>query len=82
MMVPYTIYIRHHEILKPESSFTPLRIVFDSSTQYFGHRLNLYWAKGPNMLSSIIYVLLRFREEIVGIVSDISKMYNIQLEEN
>lgn len=69
-------YIPHHEVLKPESSSTPLRIVFDSSTQYGGHRLNEYWAKGPNMLSSIIGVLLRFREETVGIVGDISKMYH------
>ncbi len=60
-----THYIPHHEILKPESGFTLLRIVFDSSTQYCGHRLNEYWAKGSNMLRSIIGMLLRFREEIV-----------------
>ncbi|CAC5363493.1 unnamed protein product [Mytilus coruscus] len=30
-------YIPHHEVLKPESKSTPLRIVFNSSSSYMGH---------------------------------------------
>ena len=68
-------YIAHSEVLK-ESSSTPLRIVFDSSTSFKGHRLNDYWAKGPSIINDLFGVLLRFREEQVGIVGDISKMYH------
>ncbi|XP_042883833.1 uncharacterized protein LOC122260556 [Penaeus japonicus] len=77
-------YIAHHAVLKPDSVSTPVRIVFDSSTQYMGHRLNDYWAKGPNILNSLIGILLRFRENYIGIAGDISKMYHsvkLQAEE-
>ena len=37
-------YISHHEVLKPDSKTTPVRIVFNSSANYMGHILNDYWA--------------------------------------
>ncbi|XP_068245285.1 uncharacterized protein [Palaemon carinicauda] len=69
-------YIRHHEVLKPGSVSTPLRIVFDSSAKYMGQSLNSFWAKGPNILNSMFGILLRFLEKAIGIAGDISKMYN------
>ncbi|XP_068233584.1 uncharacterized protein [Palaemon carinicauda] len=69
-------YIQHHEVLKPGSISTPLRIVFDSSAKYMGQSLNSFWAKGPNILNSMFGILLRFREKAIGIAGDISKMYN------
>ena len=68
-------YIAHSEVLK-DSSSTPLRIVFDSSTSFKGHRLNDYWAKGPSIINDLFGVLLRFREDQIGIAGDISKMYH------
>lgn len=38
-------FISHHEVLKPDSKSTPVRIVFNSSVKYMGHVLNEYWAK-------------------------------------
>jgi hypothetical protein len=32
-------YISHHEVVKPEKKSTPIRIVFNSSASYKGHRL-------------------------------------------
>ena len=69
-------YISHHEVLKPESQSTPCRIVFNSSAKYKGHILNDYWAKGADLINNLLGVLLRFREEEVPIVGDISKMYH------
>ncbi|XP_062618012.1 uncharacterized protein LOC134279607 [Saccostrea cucullata] len=69
-------YLPHHEVLKPESSSTPLRIVFNSSASYMGHVINDYWAKGPKVLNDLLSILLKFRENQVGLVGDISKMYN------
>ena len=69
-------YLPHHEVLKPDSKSTPIRIVFNSSASYMGHVLNDYFAKGPDMLCDLFGILLRFRQNPVAIVGDISKMYN------
>ena len=69
-------YLPHHEINKPDSSSTALRTVFNSSSSYFGHVLNDYFAKGPVVLNNMIGILIRFRQRAVAIVADIKKMYN------
>ena len=69
-------YLPHHGVHKKTSISTPLRIVFNSSASFKGKRINDFWAKGPDMLNSMIGVLLRFREEVVAFQGDISKMYN------
>ena len=69
-------YISHHEVLKPDSKSTPVRIVFNSSANYMGHVLNDYWAKGPDLLNNILAVLIRFREQRVAFIGDIKKMYH------
>ena len=75
-------YITHHEIHKPGSTSTPIRIVFNSSASYNGHILNDYWAKGPDMLNNLFGILIRFRMGHIAFVGDISKMFNsIRLSE-
>ena len=70
-------YIVHHAVIKPDSKSTPVRIVFDSSHSDKGHSLNSYWAKGPDgYMNNLLSVLLKFRENRIGIVGDIKKMYN------
>ena len=69
-------YISHHEVLKPDSKSTPVRIVFNSSANYMGHVLNEYWAKGPDLLNSLLGILARFRENEVAFIGDITKMYH------
>ncbi|XP_057294660.1 uncharacterized protein LOC130623195 [Hydractinia symbiolongicarpus] len=68
-------YISHHAVLKPDSKSTPCRIVFNSSANFHGHVLNEYYAKGPDMLNTLLGVLLRFRENRVALLGDISKMF-------
>ena len=69
-------FISHHAVMKPSSKSTPCRIVFNSSANYKGHVLNDYFAKGPDLLNDLLEVLLRFREEQVGLAGDISKMFH------
>ena len=67
-------YIAHHEVLRPEKKSTPVRIVFNSSASYQGHKLNDYWLKGPDLLNNLFGVVLRLRENEVAVSGDISKM--------
>ncbi|CAB4016087.1 RNA-directed DNA polymerase from transposon BS, partial [Paramuricea clavata] len=69
-------YLSHHEVLKPESTSTPCRIVFNSSAKFQGHSLNNYWAKGPDLMNNLLGILVRFREGPVAFVGDIRKMYH------
>ena len=69
-------YIAHHAVLKSESKSTPCRIVFNSSANFHGHVLNEYFAKSPDIMNKLFGVLLRFREERVGFIGDISKMFH------
>lgn len=69
-------YIPHHAVIRPEKRSTPVRIVFNSSSAYQGHKLNDYWMKGPDLLNNIFGVVLRFREKSVAVMGDISKMYH------
>ena len=54
----------------------PVRIVFNSSAAFQGHKLNEYWMKGPDLLNDLFGVPLRFRENQVAFIGDISKMYH------
>ena len=69
-------YMAHHAVLMPDSKSTPCCIVFNSSTNYHGHVLNEYYAKGQDMLNNLLAVLLRFREERFAFIRDISKMFH------
>ncbi|XP_046566481.1 uncharacterized protein LOC124275051 [Haliotis rubra] len=68
-------YLPHHGVYRPDKPSTPLRVVLDPACQYQGVSLNSYLYKGPGLIGKLLGVLLRFREEPVAIVGDISKMY-------
>ena len=69
-------YLAQHEVIREESKSTPCRLVFNSSAKMFGHKINDYWVKGPNLLNNLLGVLLRFREDRCAIIGDIRKMFN------
>ena len=41
-----------------------------------GHTLNEYWAKGPDLLNSLLGIPIRLRENEVAFMGDIKKMYH------
>ena len=69
-------YVDHHEVFKAGST-TPLRIVINSS---FGDKgessLNDILMKGPNVLTNLFEILVRWRFYPVAFTGDISKMYH------
>ncbi len=68
-------YISHHTVIKLEKKSTPCRVVFNAAVKYHGHVLNEYMLKGPDLLNDLVGVLLRFWENHVAILGDVSKMY-------
>ena len=68
-------YLPHHGVYRPDKPSTPLRVVFDPACKYKGVSLNSFLHKGPCLIGDLYGVLLRFREEVVAFVGDISKMF-------
>lgn len=52
-----------------------IRIVFDAAAEYRGASLNKRLLTGPDLLSSLVGNILRFREGKIGIAADIKDMF-------
>lgn len=52
-----------------------IRCVFDSSAQHNGISLNKVLLQGPDLINSLLGVLLRFRRETIAIAADIQQMF-------
>ena len=57
---------------KPEQ----IRVVFDSSTEYQGKSLNRELLTGPDLMNSLVGVLIRFRREDVAAMYDVKQMFH------
>ena len=69
-------YISNLAAPNPNSTTTPVRIVWNSSQQFKGVSLNDVLHKGPDVLNQIRAVILRFRSGRYAALGDIRKMYN------
>jgi len=67
-------FLPHFGVLK-DSKTTTVRVVYDGKARYQGHSLNDYFAKGENLNTNRFEVALRFREFEVGVIADVSKMF-------
>ncbi|XP_046393727.1 uncharacterized protein LOC124161449 [Ischnura elegans] len=70
-----TYYIPHHAVIKPSSSTTKLRVVFDASCPSSGVSLNDVLMVGPLVQDDIFSILSRFRLHRYAITADIKQMY-------
>ncbi|XP_062533181.1 uncharacterized protein LOC134202149 [Armigeres subalbatus] len=73
-------YIPHHCILKPDSTTTKLRVVFDAScATTSGVSLNNALMVGPTVQDDLLSIVTRFRWNQYAIVADVEKMYRMVL---
>ena len=64
--------------MKPTSTTTKLRAVFDASAQSSsGASLNDLLLPGPTVYAPLQDILLRFRQHRIGLTADVSKMFRI-----
>ena len=66
-------YLPHHGVENTNKS--KIRIVFDAAA-YGGLSLNSNLLKGPDMTSSLVSVLFRFREGLTVLSADIKEMFH------
>ena len=70
----------HHAVVNPNKP--KLRVVFDAAASHLGVSLNSELMRGPDLLQNLVGILLRFRQEKVAIVADITQMFHqIQIRE-
>lgn len=67
-------FIPHHAVYHPKKH--KLRVVFDCGASYQGTTLNEQLLQGPDMTSSLIGVLTRFRQEPIAVMADVESMFH------
>ncbi|XP_074634093.1 uncharacterized protein LOC141892648 [Acropora palmata] len=68
-------YLPHFGVYHPKKP-TQIRVVFDSSTEFEGVSLNKELLRGPDMVNSLLGVLIRFRRENTAVMCDIEQMFH------
>ena len=70
-------YVPHHCVIRPSSTTTKVRIVYDASARTHSkhNSLNDCIHQGPTLLPDLCGILVRFRLHPVGIVSDVEKAF-------
>jgi Putative peptidase (DUF1758) len=70
-------YLRHHVVVKPNSSTTKLRVVFDgSAVTSTGLSLNNVLRIGLTIQKDFVEIMLRFRKHRFAFFADVNKMYH------
>lgn len=69
-----TWYLPHHGVRHPTKQ--KLRVVFDCGASFQGTSLNQQLLQGPDLTSSLVGVLLRFRQETVAVMADVEAMFH------
>ncbi|KAG1656302.1 Tubby [Nymphon striatum] len=76
-------FLPHHPVIRPSSDTHQVRVVFNASSKKGdGTSLNDCLEIGPNLLPSIVSILLRFRYGAIPVTGDIKKaFFTIEVQE-
>ncbi|KAJ8410005.1 hypothetical protein AAFF_G00210460 [Aldrovandia affinis] len=69
-----TWYLPHHGVRHPVKQ--KLRVVFDCGASFQGTSLNQQLLQGPDLTSSLVGVLMRFRQETVAVMANVEAMFH------
>ena len=67
-------YIPHHGVYHPQKK--KMRVVFDCGATFQGTSLNAQLVQGPDLTSSLVGVVTRFRRQPVVLMADIAAMFH------
>ena len=70
----------HHPVMHPLKP-DKVRVVYDCGATYEGTLLNQQLMSGADQTNQLVGVLIRFRQEKVGLVADIEAMFHQVLVE-
>ncbi|XP_065081187.1 uncharacterized protein LOC135703790 [Ochlerotatus camptorhynchus] len=70
-------YMPHHAIIRPLSTSTKLRVVFDASAKSHPSQISLNESLqvGPTVQSDLLEIHIRFRQHKIVFTADVTKMY-------
>ena len=68
-------YLPHHPVYKKSGTSTKTRIVYDASSKRKGPYPNDCLESGPNLLPQLLEIILRFRSNKFGSISDIKQVF-------
>ena len=69
-----TWYLPHHGVIN-ENKPGKVRMVFDAASRVDNQSLNSSLSTGPDLLNSLLGVLLRFRKHRIAVIADVEKMF-------
>ncbi|XP_053392148.1 uncharacterized protein LOC128554860 [Mercenaria mercenaria] len=70
-----TWYLPHHPVTNVNKP-GKVRVVFDCAAKYHGISLNSQLLQGPDLMNSLVGVLIRFWKEKVALAADIEAMFH------
>ena len=68
-------YLPHRPVIRADKTTSKIRAVFDASCKVNGPSLNECLYSGPNLISKIFDILIRFRLNTIAIMADIKQAF-------
>ncbi|XP_060557429.1 uncharacterized protein LOC132717868 [Ruditapes philippinarum] len=68
-------YLPHHPVRNVNKP-GKVRVVFDCAAKYKGMSLNSQLLKGPDLMNSLVGVLIKFRQERIAFIADIEATFH------
>ena len=72
-------FLPHFPVVRGDRETTKVRVVFDGSAEFRGQSINTEMHAGPKMIADLVLVLLRFCQEPIAMVADVTEMF-LQVE--